>query len=82
MKLARQVPRYRCDFCTKVSTKPAMVRHEPTCFKNPNRFCRKCDNTSKHMEWEDRGDYQVEVEVDCIYCLKYKEYTDFLTTLT
>lgn len=34
------------------------------------------------MEWEDRGDYQVEVEVDCIYCLKYKEYTDFLTTLT
>lgn len=34
------VKRYKCDFCNKSkSDKKSIAKHEPHCFKNPNRVC-------------------------------------------
>lgn len=49
-----------------------MEVHERRCFRNPNRYCDKCENTGKVKEWQDgpHGD-MVEVEVPCEYCAKF-----------
>lgn len=74
MKSVKVMPRFQCDFCRRRSTLPAMKKHEQRCFKNPNRYCDACKNTKKVMGEEEHPEYVKEVEVDCLYCLKYDEY--------
>jgi len=38
------MPKFKCDFCKRRSTKAAMQKHEHRCFRNPNRFCDNCEN--------------------------------------
>ena len=39
----KQVWRYECEYCGKKNYAAwAMNRHEPSCTKNPHRFCKVC----------------------------------------
>jgi len=50
----KKVNRYYCDHCKKAGCqKAAMVRHEESCTRNPNRECRFC---ALHETWV--GEYQ------------------------
>ena len=67
MKQIKSVPRYRCDFCKRVSTKSAMTLHEQRCFRNPKRFCDYCNNTKEITAEILEGN---EIKQDCPYCAK------------
>lgn len=65
MKPVKTLPRFKCDFCKRRSTKAAMERHEKRCFRNPNRFCDNCDNKGYIEEYiEEQGSYRI----DCHFC--------------
>lgn len=84
----KAVPRFRCDHCNKTGTKATIKRHEPRCFRNPERFCDACQNTGTAFEMvcgclECRpGEYvctcdgqgMVEREKPCPYCEKYQAF--------
>lgn len=72
MKPARHVPRFRCDFCTKVMERHAMERHERRCYKNPARVCDACQNTGRVEQDMDVYDGQDRVTLDCPYCAKMR----------
>lgn len=74
MKLVKQRPKYRCDFCRHTSTKEAMEVHERRCWKNPNRFCDACDNTGEMLIDGYRG-YQ-----ECWACKQFKPEFPFEAT--
>jgi hypothetical protein len=39
----RKVWRYKCDHCRKSNCSAAAIKkHEASCCKNPNRYCRMC----------------------------------------
>ena len=61
------MPKFRCDFCKKRSTKAVMELHEKRCFRNPNRFCDYCENTGEE-ELEENGQWY---KVPCHYCEKF-----------
>lgn len=65
MRPVNTQPRFKCDFCSRVTTESAMVRHEPICWKNPARFCPACDNTGEDV-W-DHGEGLIERH-PCYYC--------------
>ena len=65
MKLVKSKPRFKCDFCRRVSGKVAMENHEKICYKNPNRFCENCKNKGETYEYYDEGLYQTS---PCPYC--------------
>lgn len=50
MKPVKTLPKFKCDFCKRRSTKSAMERHEKVCFRNPNRYCEYCDNRGETDE--------------------------------
>jgi hypothetical protein len=58
-------PRFKCDFCRRVATEAAIARHEPLCYKNPDRFCPTCKNTGTLSE--DYGSAG-SAEYPCPYC--------------
>jgi len=67
MKLVKTQPRYRCAYCTRVSTRIAMGRHEKICFRNPDRFCEACQNTGKiHVVGD--GIEEPAYYEDCHFC--------------
>lgn len=61
--------RFKCDFCNRRSTKSAMEKHEPTCYRNPDRVCRNCDNKGFTMQ-RPLPEYP-EIKEDCVYCGKF-----------
>lgn len=67
MKQVKVMPKFKCDFCSRRSTKAAMTAHERICFRNPNRFCDHCENKGFTVEREDIYSY----EAPCIYCSKF-----------
>lgn len=66
MKLVKTMPKYKCDFCNRRSTRATMELHEKRCYRNPNRFCDACDNT----RFVDAG-ADVPGELPCPYCSKF-----------
>src|SRR3990167_10057923 len=74
MKEVKVMPRFKCDFCNRRSTKASMTQHEKVCFRNPNRFCDYCKNKGFTHEClldggrEDPSYYQ---DVACPYCSKF-----------
>lgn len=40
------LPRLKCDYCNHrvFHSKPACIKHEDKCYKNPNRNCPTCEN--------------------------------------
>ncbi len=69
VKPVRTLPRFRCDFCTKVLTRSAMERHELICWKNPNRYCEMCENRGE----VDEGDGYYSNMIPCYYCSQFDE---------
>jgi hypothetical protein len=63
-----QRPRFHCDFCSKVSTRAAMERHERICWRNPDRVCDLCHNAGRVYEGYGEGLGQY---VDCYYCAEF-----------
>lgn len=70
MKPVKTKPRFKCDFCRRVSTKGAMETHEKICWKNPNRYCELCDNRGYVRECYDEG---ICSDEPCIYCSQFKK---------
>ena len=68
MRLVKQRPKYRCDFCRHTSTKEAMEVHERRCWKNPNRYCDACENTGRVVIDEGMG---LTGYVDCWACTQF-----------
>jgi hypothetical protein len=66
MQAVKVAPRFRCDYCRRVSTKAAMAKHEARCFFNPNRKCPNCKDTA-HCPDIENGAY---VWKRCSYCEK------------
>ena len=76
MKAVKTIQRYQCDFCKYRSVKHICERHEKRCFRNPNRFCDRCQNTGKYMQEIDTPYETVsEVEMNCPYCSKFNPET-------
>lgn len=50
MKPVKTLPKFKCDFCKRRSTKASMEKHEKICFRNPNRFCEYCQNKGYTVE--------------------------------
>ncbi len=48
----KQVTAYRCDHCSKTSSKSAISRHEKMCKRNPNNkhVCYECIHLDVHKE--------------------------------
>ena len=71
MKPVKVMPKFKCDFCQKRSTKSVMEVHEKRCFRNPNRFCDNCEN--KGYTEEDHGidEYSNWIKTPCFYCEKF-----------
>lgn len=69
MKPVKTLPRFKCDFCQRRSTKKVMELHEKRCFRNPNRFCDYCKN--KGFIMEDIAEGFPLQKFDCIYCSKF-----------
>lgn len=68
MKAVKSVPRFRCDFCNRVSGKAAMARHEPRCFYNPRRFCENCQGAGFRQHYSGyHSGYNTE---ECEFCRK------------
>ncbi len=42
MEIVKTKQRYKCDFCSRRSTKKTMETHEKICWNNPNRHCELC----------------------------------------
>jgi hypothetical protein len=68
MKLVKSPPRFRCDFCKRIATKPFMERHERICWANPNRYCELCDNKGEYTEFEGEG---LSRTIPCYYCSQF-----------
>lgn len=71
------LPKFKCDFCKKRSSKAAMEKHERRCYRNPNRFCDHCENlgfTSESLFDDDTGGGKIE-QVPCEYCAKFNKET-------
>lgn len=46
----KRVIRHYCDHCSKGSfQKPAMWKHERSCFKNPERICWMCEEDQREQ---------------------------------
>ena len=72
MKPVRVMPKFKCDFCQKRSTRAVMELHEKRCFRNPNRFCDNCENRGYNDE--NRGgeeELSMWEQVPCEYCSKF-----------
>ena len=67
MRLIKTRPRFHCDFCSHTATEEAMRRHEPICWKNPNRHCPSCDDKGVYPG-EDLGDGLYLPGEPCYYC--------------
>lgn len=65
MRPVKTQPRFRCDFCRKVSTRAAMEKHERICWNNPDRYCDLCDNKGYHDDGYPSGE-------PCHYCSQRK----------
>lgn len=50
MRPVKTQPRFHCDFCSRVSTRASMERHEGICWRNPDRFCPSCENRGHVVE--------------------------------
>lgn len=76
MRLVKTRPRYRCDYCRRVSTEEAMKRHERICWLNPNRTCDICGGKGRYTEvYGDlvyEGDCGLSQEVDCYFCSQFQ----------
>ena len=68
MREVKQRPRFHCDFCSRVSTRDAMERHERICWKNPNRHCDICNGEGRYYEDYGEGLGQW---LDCYFCAQY-----------
>ncbi|MGY3406082.1 hypothetical protein ACVWZV_002195 [Bradyrhizobium sp. GM5.1] len=51
-----------------------MAKHEPRCYRNPNRFCDHCENKGYTEEYEDN--VGASYHVDCSYCAKFSSKTN------
>ncbi len=71
MKQVKVMPRFKCDFCNRRSTKAPMERHEKVCFRNPDRFCPECKNTGIVERDEGFDIYTNIVKEPCYYCSKF-----------
>ena len=71
MKQIRTMPKFRCAFCKRATTKRAMELHEKICFKNPDRYCDFCQNRGYVMEPFDVP--ECAVRVPCCFCSKKRE---------
>lgn len=69
MRLIKTKPRFRCDFCSRVSTEAPMKRHERICWRNPNRQCDMCGN--KSWIWVGEEVDGVGGKEPCYYCNQY-----------
>lgn len=73
MKPVKTQPRFQCDFCKRRSVRHVIEKHEPRCFRNPNRFCDECQNTREVTIYVDDiaegigGSFQS----PCQYCSKF-----------
>ena len=67
----KTLPKFKCDFCKKRSTKSVIEKHERRCFRNPNRFCDFCENLGYTMIRENETD----IKADCPYCAKFNKET-------
>ena len=72
MKQVKTQQKFKCDFCKKRSIKSVIAKHEPRCFRNPNRFCDNCQNKgyTEEIMGETEGYTQTE-KLDCYYCGKF-----------
>lgn len=67
MKEVRTRPRFRCDFCKKITGHHAMLRHERICYYNPNRQCERCFGEGRY--WQSTGNPACpEIDVECTAC--------------
>lgn len=75
MKEVKVMPKFKCDFCDRRSVKHVMVRHESSCYKNPNRICFKCENRKVYAEEQEVNQYghTEMVDVPCQYCETYED---------
>ena len=64
MRLIKTLPRYHCDFCSRTSTREAMVRHERICWGNPDRVCPSCKGKGVYEEDFGAGVYKE----PCYFC--------------
>ena len=71
MKPVRTLPRFKCDFCSRRSTAQSMAKHEPRCFRNPNRFCDYCENTGFTDMDMSFDIYDYHEKMPCHYCAKF-----------
>ena len=64
----KTLPRFKCDFCKKRSTKTVMEKHERRCFRNPDRYCEECQNLGFiSVEIDEMGTHQQ----PCEYCSRF-----------
>lgn len=66
----RTMPKFKCEFCKKRSTRAVMEIHEKRCFRNPNRFCDRCENTGKAYEMS-LGGHKIGEPFPCPYCARF-----------
>lgn len=67
------MPRFKCGFCKRRSTKSVMEKHEKRCFRNPNRFCDYCQNkgfTHEHIVGDGINEEAFYQDVPCPFCSK------------
>jgi len=71
-------PKFRCEFCKKQAIKAAMEKHEKTCYYNPNRVCKRCDNTGVEffMNGSPDGENYWQDERPCSACAIVQEIKD------
>jgi len=69
----KTLPKFKCDFCKKRSTRYVMEIHERRCFRNPNRFCDECQNkgTVTILHNDICEGYGGSHEIPCQYCSKF-----------
>lgn len=72
-------PKFKCDFCKRRSVKHVIAKHEPSCYKNPQRVCFKCQNDGFYLEEQDDfyGGTDM-VQVGCSYCETHKAIKEWL----
>lgn len=75
---SKRVTRFYCDHCSRgMFQRPAMERHELTCFRNPNRKCCACgfvcdpskDPTEEMMSRGTIKDRVITLTSECPECL-------------
>lgn len=68
MTPVKTLPRFKCDYCKKRSTKHVIAVHEKRCFRNPNRYCGECENLGYVLV---QIDEMGSARQPCPYCSKF-----------